>query len=66
MYSLKKNLSILAIIFLCLSIYYTKNIKLDASSDTLILKNDNSFKYYEFYNQIMKLRDGLSPTGLEK
>ena len=49
----------LVILLLTLSIYYTKNLKLDASSDTLILKEDSTFKYFEYYNNIFPSKNFL-------
>ena len=53
-------------IFLLLSIivfisfaFYSKNFKLDASSDTLILQNDESFKFYNYYNNIFPTKNFL-------
>jgi len=34
------------------NLFYSKNFRIDASSDTLILQNDKSFQYFEYYNQI--------------
>ena len=36
---------LIAIFLLSFFSYYSKDFKLDASSDTLILQNDNDFKY---------------------
>ena len=49
-------LAILIIIFFGLN---TKNFRLDASSDTLILQNDESFKYFNFYNAIFPSKNFL-------
>ena len=38
---------------------FTFNIKLDASSDTLILKNDKTFEYFEYYNNIFPSKNFL-------
>ena len=35
------------------------NLRLDASSDTLILKNDKSFEYYKYYNNIFQAKNFL-------
>ena len=50
--------------------FYSKNFKLDASSDTLILQNDESFKYFNFYNEIFPSKNFLildiqSPNVIE-
>ena len=50
MISIKNFFLFLAISILSLSIYYAKNLRLDASSDTLILKNDETFEYFQYYN----------------
>ena len=52
MLSIRKFFVFLSIILITLCFYYSKNFKLDASSDTLILKNDHTYKYYEYYNDI--------------
>ena len=41
-----------SIILLIFSLNFAKNLKLDASSDTLIQKNDKTFNYFEYYNEI--------------
>ena len=51
--------SILFIIIIFFFIYQSKNFKLDASSDTLILQNDESFKYYNYYNEIFPNKNFL-------
>ena len=58
-YFLKIFISILALLLIIISIYFTFNIKLDASSDTLILKNDKTFKYFEYYNNIFPSKNFL-------
>ena len=37
----------------------SNNLKIDASSDTLILQNDESFQYFEYYNQIFPSKNFL-------
>jgi len=49
---LKISLIFFVSILMCISIYLTKNLKLDASSDTLILENDATFEYFKYYNNI--------------
>jgi len=51
--------AILAILLIIISIFFSFSIKLDASSDTLILKNDKTFEYYEYYNNIFPSRNFL-------
>ena len=58
-YFLKIFISNLALLLIIISIYYTFNIKLDASSDTLILKNDKTFEYFEYYNNIFPSKNFL-------
>ena len=58
-YFLKIFISIFALILMIISIYFTFNIKLDASSDTLILKNDKTFEYFEYYNNIFPSKNFL-------
>ena len=48
----KSSLSIISIIVLAICIYFSKDFRIDSSSDTLILKNDQSFQYYKYYNEI--------------
>ena len=52
--------------FLCLSIIFaifcilaSLNLKIDASSDTLILKNDETFNYFKYYNNIFPSKNFL-------
>tara|TARA_B110000196_G_scaffold84134_1_gene72708 strand:- start:116 stop:2515 length:2400 start_codon:yes stop_codon:yes gene_type:complete len=59
MISIKKFFVLLAIFILFLSIYNSKNLRLDASSDTLILKNDKTFEYFQYYNEIFPSRNFL-------
>ena len=40
-------------------IYHSLNFKLDASSDTLILQNDEDFKYFNYYNEIFPNKNFL-------
>ena len=47
------------IMLIVFSIYNSKDLKLDASSDTLILKNDQTFKFYEYYNNIFPSQNFL-------
>lgn len=55
----RKFLILLSITIISFSIYFTKNIRLDASSDTLILQNNKTFEYFEYYNQIFPLKNFL-------
>ena len=59
MVTVKKSLIFLSIFFLSFSIYYSMNVRLDASSDSLILQNDKSFKYFEYYNKIFPNKNFL-------
>ena len=58
-YFLKILISILTLLLIIISVYFTFNIKLDASSDTLILKNDKTFEYFEYYNNIFPSKNFL-------
>ena len=58
-YFLKILISIFALLLITISVYFTFNIKLDASSDTLILKNDKTFEYFEYYNNIFPSKNFL-------
>ena len=51
--------TLIAFLIISFFAYYTQNLKLDASSDTLILKNDKTFKYFEYYNEIFPSRKFL-------
>ena len=59
MKSLKNYLIILAIFILAFNIFYSRNFKLDASSDTLILQNDEDFQYFSYYNKIFPSKNFL-------
>ena len=48
----KSFLSFISIIIIVICIYFIKDFRIDSSSDTLILKNDQSFQYYQYYNNI--------------
>ena len=50
---------LLSFLIISFFIYQSKNFKLDASSDTLILQNDESFKYFNYYNNIFPSRNFL-------
>ena len=52
MHSIRNYFLIAAILFLIFNLFYSKNFRIDASSDTLILQKDKSFQYFEYYNQI--------------
>ena len=59
-YSINKPL--LLIIALIVGIFFTYNslnFKLDASSDTLILQNDDDFKFFNYYNEIFPNKNFL-------
>ena len=59
MRSIRNYFLIAAILFLILNLFYSNNLKIDASSDTLILQNDESFQYFEYYNQIFPSKNFL-------
>ena len=42
-----------------ISIYFTKYLKLDASADSLILQNDKTFEYFQYYNEIFPSKSFL-------
>jgi len=48
----KSLLSVISIIIITICLYFSKDFRIDSSADTLILKNDQSFQYYKFYNDI--------------
>ena len=50
---------LIPIIILFFFSYHSKNFKLDASSDTLILQNDKDFKYFNYYNEIFPSKNFL-------
>ena len=52
---LKKNLLlIISLIILMIFLYHSQKFKLDASSDTLILQNDEDYNFFKYYNKIFK------------
>ena len=59
MKNLKIILILTSIILLSFSIYFTKNVRLDASSDSLIMKNDETFEYFKYYNNIFPAKNFL-------
>ena len=52
-------LIIFSLIIIIFFIYNISSFKLDASSDTLILQNDESFKFFNFYNEIFPSKNFL-------
>ena len=50
---------IIALILFSFLSYYSKYFRLDASSDTLILQNDEDFKYFNYYNNIFPSKNFL-------
>ena len=56
---LKKILVSTFIFILIFSIYYSRNIELDASSDSLILQNNKTYEYYKYYNNIFPAKKFL-------
>ena len=59
MHSKKNYFLFAAILFFIFNLFYLNNLKIDASSDTLILQNDKSFKYFEYYNEIFPSKNFL-------
>ena len=61
LFSLHKNyfFLIITLFILVFFSFHTQNFKLDASSDTLILQNDESFKYFNYYNDIFPSKNFL-------
>ena len=57
--SKNKILTLTAFIILLFFAFHSQNFKLDASSDTLILQNDESFKYFNYYNDIFPSKNFL-------
>ncbi len=49
-----KLLIIFPLIILAISIFFLKNFRIDASSDTLVSQNDLDFKYYNYYSKLFK------------
>ena len=39
--------------------FHSQNFRLDASSDTLILQNDDNFKYFNYYNNVFPTKSFL-------
>ena len=59
-YNTINKLIIFPIIFLSIFFLYNlKDFKLDASSDSLILQNDKTFKFFNYYNEIFPSRNFL-------
>ena len=50
----KYLLLVISLIILIIFFYHSQKFKLDASSDTLILQNDEDFKFFKYYNSIFK------------
>ena len=60
MYKFKTNIFIfLSLLILCLSIFYSKDFRIDASSDTLVAQNDSDFEYFNKYNSLFKSENFL-------
>ena len=59
MLSIRNYFLIAVIVFFIFNLFYSNNLKIDASSDTLILQNDKSFQYFEYYNQIFPTKNFL-------
>ena len=59
--SLSKKLvfKIIILLILFFFVFHSQNFKLDASSDTLILQNDKSFKFFNYYNEIFPSKNFL-------
>ena len=57
--SKKKIFTITALIILLFFAFHSQNFRLDASSDTLILQNDENFKYFNYYNNIFPTKNFL-------
>ena len=55
----KLILLLLATFFLIFNFYNSQKLRLDASSDTLILQNDQSFKFFNYYNKIFPSKNFL-------
>ncbi len=58
-----KNYQFLLILFTILitifSAIYVKDFRIDASSDTLVAKNDKDFQYYKYYQNIFPTKNSL-------
>ena len=52
MFFFKKSFFIFYFILIILCLYFVKNIRIDASSDSLVLQNDENFQFFEYYNEI--------------
>ena len=55
----------IAFLILFFFIFHSQYFKLDASSDTLILQNDKSFKFFNYYNEIFPSKNFLILACLE-
>ncbi len=47
------------ILFIIISSFYVPNFRIDASSDTLISKNDKDFEYFKYYQDIFPTKNSL-------
>ena len=60
MTNIKNNFFVLlSFLILLLSIYFIKNFRIDASSDTLIAQNDSDFTYFNEYTELFKSENFL-------
>ena len=55
----KLIISIFALSIFIFSSFYIKDFRIDASSDTLVAQNDEDFKYYNFYQNILPTKNTL-------
>jgi len=55
----KKFYLIVSILILIFFLYYSKDFRIDASSDTLVAQNDEDFKFFNLYNDILPNRNFL-------
>ena len=59
MLSIRNYIPIISLLLLLISLYFSQNIKLDASADTLILKEDKTYKFFQYYNKIFPNKNYL-------
>ena len=55
----KKYLLVISILVLIFFTFYSNNLRIDASSDTLVAQNDEDFKFFNTYNDIFPSQNFL-------
>ena len=55
----KSIFSLIAVFFLLIFSFYSKDFRIDASSDTLVAQTDKDFLYFNYYNKIFPSKNYL-------